>query len=240
MAVGGCGDIDARLDETWAVAASDEIRELVARLRDDPGRPIRGFSAAVGERVPSPSCHLTLAAWATELAESVRSRFGSEVAVTVGALSFPDRTFLSAGGGDVVVHRPPENLPRLSSEEVAVSLEGELSVRSGFDVMSEMQLRNLGARELTIRTNRNLTARVLDPTTLEVVGGFTGAQALPGRNFHAAPGEMIVIPLLVGTTSLVPALGYAIPPGNWAIDAVLDLGNGGRYVTATVPITVLP
>jgi hypothetical protein len=221
------------------VATSDEMRELVEGLSNDPRRPVRGFMGAVGERVPLPSCHLTLAAWATEIAESVHSRFGDEVAVTVGALSFPGRTFSPKGGG-VVVYRPPENLPRLGPEQVAASLSGELAVRSGFDVVSELQLRNLGTRELTIWTNGNLTARFLDPTSGEIVGGFTGAQELPGILFHAAPGETIVVPLLVGTNSLVPALGYAIPPGQWAIDAVLDLGNEGRYVTPTVPITVLP
>lgn len=84
----------------------DELRELVDELRDDRRRPVRGLSGVVGERVPSPSCHLNLAAWATEIAETVHSRFGEDVAVTVGALSFPDQTFPTSGGG-VVVHRPP-------------------------------------------------------------------------------------------------------------------------------------
>ena len=52
------------------MATSDEMRELVDRLRDDPGSPIRGFSAAVGERAPTPSCHLTLAARSIEIVDS--------------------------------------------------------------------------------------------------------------------------------------------------------------------------
>lgn len=106
--------------------------------------------------------------------------------------------------------------------------------------MSQLQLRNLAKRELTIRTNGTLTARVLDPTSGEIVGGFTGAQTMPGVLIALVTGETASVPLLVGTTSLVPALGYAIPPGHWAIDAVLDLGDEGRYVTPKLPITVLP
>jgi hypothetical protein len=129
---------------------------------------------------------------------------------------------------------------RLRIDEVAVSLRDELEVRSGFDAISELQLRNLGSRELTIRTNGNLTARVLDPVSGEVVGGFVGAQPTPGVVFRLVAGETTSVPLLLGTTSFVRALGYAIPPGQWTFDAVLDLGDSGRYVTPQLPFTVVP
>jgi len=46
--------------------------------------------------------------------------------------------------------------------------------------------------------------------------------------------------LLSSTTSFASALDYAIPPGQWAFDAVIDLGYEGRYVTPHLPIMVLP
>ncbi len=129
---------------------------------------------------------------------------------------------------------------RLRLDEVAVSLQDEPEVRSGYDLVSELKLRNLGTRELTIRTNGNLTARVLDRVSGEVVGGFVGAQPMPGVVFHLVAGESTSVPLLPGTTSFVRTLGYAIPAGQWAFDAVLDLGDSGRYVTPQLPFTVVP
>ncbi|HEY5273125.1 MAG TPA: hypothetical protein VIJ34_07820 [Acidimicrobiales bacterium] len=215
----------------------DELRAFVDELRDDPRRPIRGFVDVASERSPSPRCQLTLAAWATEIASEVHARFGGAVAVTLGALPFP---YASSPAGGVVVHRPPRHLLRLRIDEVAVSLRDELEVRSGFDAISELQLRNLGRRELTVRTNGNLTARVLDPVSGEVVGGFVGAQPTPHVVFRLVAGETTSVPLLLGTTSFVRTLGYAIPAGQWAFDAVLDLGDSGRYVTSQLPFTVVP
>ena len=46
--------------------------------------------------------------------------------------------------------------------------------------------------------------------------------------------------LLSVTASFASELGYAIPPGQWVFDAVIDLGDEGRYVTPHLPIAVLP
>jgi len=46
--------------------------------------------------------------------------------------------------------------------------------------------------------------------------------------------------LLSVTASFASELGYAIPRGQWVFDAVIDLGDEGRYVTPHLPITVLP
>jgi hypothetical protein len=46
--------------------------------------------------------------------------------------------------------------------------------------------------------------------------------------------------LLSVTASFASELGHAIPPGQWVFDAVIDLGDEGRYVTPHLPITVLP
>lgn len=88
-----------------------------------------------------------------------------------------------------------------------------------------------------VATNGMVTARVVDPGTGEVVGGYAGAQTMPLVRFQAEPGQSVTIPLLVGTASSVPELGYAVPPGSWAIDAVLKLEDG-TYRTPRFPLTV--
>ena len=42
--------------------------------------------------------------------------------------------------------------------------------------------------------------------------------------FRVAPGETSRIPLLIGTASFTPRLGYMIPAGDWGIQATLKLG----------------
>jgi hypothetical protein len=60
------------------------------------------------------------------------------------------------------------------------------------------------------------------------VGGFAGPQTLPLIIFRVAPGRTERVPLLIGTASFTPRLGYAIPPGNWAMQATLTLGPHPR------------
>ncbi len=209
---------------------------MVSELSDDPRRPLRGFMGVVGERPPSPPCQLSLAAWAVEIAESIAARFGSDVSLTVGALHFPDRTLANPDGA-LRDQQSPERLPRLPAD-VEVVLPPPIVVRSGFDERGALELHNHGGDELVIHTNGVLTARVVVPSSSEVVGGFHGWQTAPLVVFRFAPGERVSVPLLVGTTSFVPALGYAIPPGAWAVEAVVDLPGRGRFVTPRLPMTV--
>ena len=206
---------------------------MVSELGDDPRRPLRGFVGAVGERPPSPPFQLSLAAWAVEIAESITARFGNDVSLTVAALHFPDRTLAKPD------QQATERLPRLS-EDVEVTLPLPLMVHSGFDERATLELHNHSDDELVIHTNGVLTARVVVPSTGEVVGGFYGPQTLPLVIFRCARGDRVSVPLLVGTTSLVPAIGYAIPPGACSVEAVVDLHGRGRFVTPRLLMTVTP
>jgi hypothetical protein len=44
-----------------------------------------------------------------------------------------------------------------------------------------------------------------------VDGGFSGFQTLPLVVFRVAPGQTGRVPLLIGTASFTPRLGYAVP-----------------------------
>lgn len=79
---------------------------------------------------------------------------------------------------------------------------------------------------------------VLDPKTLAVVGGYAGAMRAPLVVFQAGSGETVEVPLLVGTASFVPELGYAVPPGEWLLAADLDLGGGKVARTPGLAFTV--
>ncbi|MGH2719381.1 MAG: hypothetical protein ACRDJU_12495 [Actinomycetota bacterium] len=63
-------------------------------------------------------------------------------------------------------------------------------------------------------------------------------QTLPLIYFRAGSGETVAVPLLVGTASFDATLGYAVPPGRWAMDVVVDLGDRGRFRTPPLPVVV--
>jgi len=83
---------------------------------------------------------------------------------------------------------------------------------------------------------------VIDPRTGEVVGGFAGFQICPLIMFRVAPGQIERVPLLIGTASRTPRLGYTIPPGDWGIQVTLTLGSplgdSRRRRTPVLPLTI--
>ena len=83
---------------------------------------------------------------------------------------------------------------------------------------------------------------MVDLTTGEVVGGFSGAQALPLIIVRIPPGHAQQIPLLIGTASFSPRLGYAVPAGEWGIRATVTVGpdpaSSPRKRPAIMPLTI--
>jgi hypothetical protein len=110
----------------------------------------------------------------------------------------------------------------LGPQQAEVRLDCPAIVQSGATLRHGLLVRNLTSRVLPIATNGNVTAVVLDPQTRQVVGGFAGAQ-MPLIMFRVAPGNTERIPLLIGTASFRPDLGYTVPPGSWGIQVPLDL-----------------
>jgi len=97
---------------------------------------------------------------------------------------------------------------------------------------------NHEVHELILNTSGLLVGRVLDPKTRTVVGRFSGGLPLPLIRFPIPPEAHIDVPLLVGTASLVRALGYSLPPGEWMMDTILTVADGRRVRTAAVPLTI--
>ena len=92
---------------------------------------------------------------------------------------------------------------------------------------------------MVAHTNGRLTARVLDPKTNETVGGYSGAQTMPLVRFRSPGGGSVEIPLLIGTASTIPRLGYAVPAGRWAIEITLGLGSKGYFRTPVIPLAIV-
>ncbi|MGA2805269.1 MAG: hypothetical protein ABSF89_12910 [Acidimicrobiales bacterium] len=193
-----------------------------------------------------PPFQIHLQAWATDAAESLHRRFGDDVELVVGFLRYPQRQPRRQHTG------ARDDIPDMDPTLMTVELDAPIVVASGHTVRGALRVHNLSADTIVICTNGHVTAQVLDPDTRAVVGCFAGGQILPGIYFRAAPGETVVVPVLVGTASFSPDLGYVVPAGEWAIQVILELEDenatgwqrgtsrpGRRRVrTPLLPITV--
>ena len=154
--------------------------------------------------------------------------------LTVGTLPYPP------GRQGAQRRSPGGRVPDLlDPREVTAELDGPAVVSSGQTLHHHLTVHNLTGSELRIATNGHVTATVVDPQTGEVVGGFSGAQAMPLFFFRAAPGGSARIPLLIGTASYTSRLGYTVPAGEWGIQATLELGPDLRNRrTPILPLTI--
>jgi hypothetical protein len=163
----------------------------------------------------------------------LHEQFGDDVQLTVGALGYPQRV-LSGWAGNV--SRAP--VRQLGGSEVVVCLDGPLTVRSGHTADHGLLVRNKDSRELLIRTGFKLIADVVDPGTGAVVGGYSGPLFGTVNILRVAPGKTLRIPPRVWTDSFRPDLGYAIPPGDWGVQATLDPAAGQPGRTPILPLAV--
>jgi hypothetical protein len=211
------------------VTAAEEIDSALARLEQEQPEMLLRASGPGSE----PPYGIALAAWGADMAAELHDRFGDDVDLTVGFLPYPPER---ASREQPAASFGRANL--LDSGVATVELDGPASVRSGYSLTHSLLVRNRSRAWMVVLTNGRITASVVDPATGEVVGGYAGAQTLPGVRFQVAPGDATRIPLLVGTASVTARLGYAVPPGQWGLQALLDLRDEGRRLTPVLPLTV--
>ncbi len=209
-----------------------EMRATLLGLESDSRRPLVGFPDPRSDLPPPLPISVRLEAWASDIAAALHNRFGADIELTVGYLTFPERNlkYPAASGAS--------SAPDLNPAELAASLDRPISVQSGHALLHELRIRNVSARDVSLHNNGCLTAVIIEPSTGAVVGGYSGAQTLALRHVPLAVGRDALLPLLVGTSSLLSRLGYAIPPGVWAFRAMLDLDDGRSFWTSALALTV--
>jgi hypothetical protein len=218
------------------MAVWDELKVVLARLRDQQPGTLMQYPMLEVDEGRQPPFTIRLAPWAAATAEELHQQFGDDIELTVGALAYPP----GRQPPRPPVTGPPADL--LDPDEIAAELAGPAVVSSGHTLRHGLLLRNLTGRDLQIATNGQVTAAVVDPHSGEVVGGYAGFQNLPLIIFRVAPGQTGQVPLLIGTASRTPRLGYTIPPGDWGIQATLTLGphprDSPRRRTPVLPLTI--
>ena len=231
----------------------NDLRVVLRELETAEPRPLWTLPSPRAETMTPPH-RIMLRAWAADVAERLDARFGNDVLLTVGFLPYPAERSLDPLGAD---RSPPSasREPLLEESEAEVRGGAEpFVVRSGYDLESELLVTNRGPAPLVIENPGAQLGCVLDPATGEVVGDSDRAHAWAGIapwvravppdkrpplvRFTALPGEAVTIPLLVGTASYRRSLGYAVPPGEWAVEVVLDLGTHRRRRAPLLPLHV--
>ena len=218
------------------MAVWDELKVVLVRLRDEQPGPLMQYPMPEVDEGRQPPFEVRLEPWAAATAEELHRQFGDDVELTVGALAYPP--------GRQPPPRPAPDPPPglLDPREITAELDGPAAVRSGHTLCHGLLVGNLTRQELTIATNGQVTAVVVDPRTGQAVGGYAGFQTLAGIFFRVAAGATERIPLLIGTASFTPELGYILPPGSWGIQVPLDLApdilTRHRRLTPVLPLVI--
>ena len=223
------------------MAVWQELRIALAGLIEERPGAVTLYPDLDGDGGPPPY-QVGLAPWAEVPARGLHERFGDLVGLMVGALPYPP--------GSTPRWPPPwpaegpagEPAALLDPAQADAELDGPAVISSGHTLRHGLLLRNYTSAELMIVTNGQVTAVVVDPRSGKVVGGYSGFQNRPLITFRVSPGGTERIPLLIGTASFTERLGYAVPPGSWAIQATLEIAGHReeriRRRTPALPLTV--
>lgn len=218
------------------LSAWEQLRQDLINLRDQCPHVLQMYpTPEPGYQRPPVRIHLDARRPAVAAAAELHDRYGEFLSLHVGALPFPPNP------SHVRPPRPRSTEPELElvgPNEMLLELDGPLSIQSGETATHAVMLLNTSDRPITVNTNGHLTAVINDPATGTTVGGYTGMQIQPLIRFTANPGQDIRIPLLVGTASFTPDLGYTIPPGPWQLTAPLNLEDGRHVITQPMDFTI--
>jgi hypothetical protein len=194
-----------------------QIEEIRQEIRSSYEGAWHGFDGGKGV------VHVSLWADRADAAEDLHRRYGDAVEIDLGSLPYPDPFALRRGR---VVSPAEAPLPPRLPDGVRLSLPDDFTVRSGANAHTVLAVRNDTAEEVKARSNGTLCPPVVEPVTGKTVGGYAGAMTANLVIHTIAPGAGDDIPVLVGTASRQPELGWAVPPGRWALWFGFEVGDG--------------
>ncbi|WP_433164399.1 hypothetical protein [Kribbella sp. CA-247076] len=213
------------------MAGWESLRVDLRRLREESPGALVAFPSPDSERSEK-RFQVELAAWAIDVAAALKAKYGSLVDLRVGAMTFPAR--------QLWVSEYTRQLLDGLAEPTGLDVEplSPLTIRSGRSTHEEVLVTNRTEQEQVLLTNGALTSAVTDSSGA-VVGLYVGPRTAARVGFAIEPHQSRPVPVLIGTASVVPDLGYAVPPGQWRLVIAL-LTYKRKMVSAPLEITVSP
>jgi hypothetical protein len=212
------------------VGVWDDVRAELAGLRARSPNPLEMYPNLDDDVERFPPFRIRLYAWAVDAARELKEKFGDRVELSVGFMSYP--------GAQVQEGILEESIPDQVDPSLTVTLDEPCEVVSGHDRNTTVEIHNRREEPVTLITSGLLVPYIVDPSSGRVVGGFAGIVTLQRVLFDVAPGESRSSRALVGTASVLPELGYSVPPGQWAMTVVLTLEGREEVRTPELPLTI--
>jgi hypothetical protein len=176
--------------------------------------------------------HIDMAAWATDIAATLNAKYGSLVDLRVGAMTFPARQLWVSEYAHQL-HGAPAEPDGLDVEPLS-----PLTVRTGRFTRQDVLVTNRAAHRQVLATAGDLQSAVTDSSG-SVVGRYVGPHTAKRVEFWIEPHQSRPVPVLIGTASMVPDLGYAVPPGQWGLVIELQTDSGSMHL-APLELTITP
>jgi hypothetical protein len=196
----------------------EEIDRTLRQRQAQTGRPILA-SVGIGKAVIS----VGLRADQEHVASELASRHGSAVELRVGFFDFPERRRSRP--------RPPATPAPAPGEQAFEGLEMGVEVdqkvlEAGDDGHVRLVLRNSSPERIgPLGAGQPLVGSLLN-SSLQTVGGYSGAVAGTGRFIDLAPGGSASVRFIFGTASTREDLGYVVPPGRYWLRVQMPLHHG--------------
>lgn len=210
----------------------ESLRVDLRRLQDEAPRALVMWPSPEPERRPEKRFRIDLAAWATDIAGRLHATYGGLVELRVGAMSFPDRQ-LAVSEYALELHGEPAEAAGL-----VVEVLSPLTIRTGHYAKQDVLVTNRAPHRQVLLTGGDLYSAVTDSSG-KVVGRYVGAHNAPRIEFPIEPHQSRAVPALIGTASLVPDLGYALPPGQWSLVVSLTIA-AGHHLSDPLELTITP
>ena len=114
-----------------------------------------------------------------------------------------------------------------------------LSVRTGRSTHEDVLVTNRTAHEQVLLTTAGaLTSAVTDRSD-SIVGLYVGPVNASRVGFAIESHQSRPVPVSIGTASMVPDLGYAVPPGQRRLVIALHT-DSGHMLSTPLDITITP
>jgi len=170
-----------------------------------------------------------------KLAHQVLADYAKNMAVTVGLTIYNGSPGRSPRCGGLTPSAP---LPPGLRLELQLKHD---SVRSGASFAATVIVSEHGPGDFSMDTGQPLSAVLVRPGTLQVVGIYGGGVGGTGYFTHLTPEEASTIPVVGGTARCDGGLGSALPPGSYQV--LVRVAPEGRhqspaYLTPPEPIRV--